>query len=412
MSDTAETPRTDGGAAPAAPRPNRLAGLEGPRGVGCLCVIFVHVAVHFYPSVLDAANLDFLGQALTFFFALSGFLLYLPYVQRLSRGRPIPPTRAYLRHRLMRVFPGYLAIFIVANFVLRAVYVENPATVSWGSGDAGTGMITDPVQLISNLTLTQTLFPQTLQTGLNPSWSLTTEWGFYLILPVVGIALFASAAARRRPLSAAVWPPAILLVIGVVTNTVVWILQEKYYPGDILQAYWGPNWVAVLSRSFLGLADTFAFGMLAAVVYVALVNGKFRSVPMRRIQWILGGAMIIGLIGSLALYSLNPRYLATVFAFASGAFILLIIAPSTRDEHSVIASITDWRPMRYIGMISLSVYLWHYPVLIMVTRLHLPIPSNLTGLFVAFAIVSAVTIVLGAITYRFVELPAMRHRGR
>ena len=58
-----------------------LAGLEGPRGLACLCVILVHVAVHYTPGILNATRLDFLGQALTFFFVLSGFLLYLPFIK-------------------------------------------------------------------------------------------------------------------------------------------------------------------------------------------------------------------------------------------------------------------------------------------------------------------------------------------
>ncbi|MDY6811322.1 MAG: acyltransferase, partial [Actinomycetota bacterium] len=100
----------------------RLAGLEGPRGVGCLSVVLVHVAVHFTPNVLATTRLDFLGQALTFFFVLSGFLLYMPYVKRLHQGREIPGTREYLRHRVLRVFPGYLVIFLICNFVLHAVF--------------------------------------------------------------------------------------------------------------------------------------------------------------------------------------------------------------------------------------------------------------------------------------------------
>ena len=203
------------------PRTRRLAGLEGPRGVGFLSVVLVHVAVHFSPGVLAATRIDFLGQALTFFFALSGFLLYMPYVRALGQGREMPKVTDYLRHRLLRIFPAYLAIFLFANFVLRAVYVENPLNVGWANSSEATGVITRPLELIANLTLTQTLFPGTLQTGINPSWSLTTEWGFYLAVPIIGAALFLFAKRIRRPLLACLWPVLVLILLGVVANTLV-----------------------------------------------------------------------------------------------------------------------------------------------------------------------------------------------
>lgn len=388
----------------------RLAGLEGPRGVGCLSVILVHVAVHFAPNVLAATRLDFLGQALTFFFALSGFLLYMPYVKRLQDGGEMPKTRDYLRHRVLRVFPAYLVIFIIANFVLRAVYIDNPITYSWGSSLEGTGMITDPLVLLAQLTLTQSLFPSTLQTGINPSWSLTTEFGFYLALPLLALALFSFRHKINKPLRAALWPALALLVVGVVTNSIVGWLQRTYYSDDILRGFWGDNWVAVLSRSFLSLGDTFAFGMIAAVVYIALISGKWEGQSTLRLQLINAALMTVGLLASFVLFVVHPQYLATVFAFASAAFILLIVTPLTRGEPSIVASITDWRPIRYIGTISLSAYLWHYPVLIMVERAGLSLPDNALGLSVAFVIVSGLTIAVASITYRWVELPAMKLR--
>ena len=388
----------------------RLAGLEGPRGIGCLCVILVHVSVHSAPNVLAATRIDFLGQALTFFFVLSGFLLYLPYVKRLSQRREMPSTRTYLKHRVLRVFPAYLVIFLIVNFILRIAYIENPYNLSWADSLAATGMITDPLDLLAQLTLTQSLFPSTLQTGINPAWSLTTEWGFYLILPLIGACLHAASGRIRRPFLAALWPALVLLIIGVATNVVVGILQHAYFPDDILAGYWGDNWVAVLSRSFPALADTFAFGMVAAVIYVALTDGALARWSTARLLAIASAVMMIGLFGSFALFIFNPRHLATVFAFASCALIILIVAPLARGEDSLVAKIVDWRPLKHIGTISLSTYLWHYPVLLVVERAGLKVGDDFVGISVAFAIVAIITIALGSVTYRLVELPAMRLR--
>jgi peptidoglycan/LPS O-acetylase OafA/YrhL len=349
--------------------------------------------------------------ALIFFFALSGFVLYLPYVQRLASGRERPSTASYLKNRVLRIFPVYLVIFIVANFVMHATYVENSLKVGWGKEGPGIGEITNPLDLLANMTLTHTLFPGTIQTGINPSWSLTAEWGFYLLLPVIGMAIFALARNARSPLRAAAWPALVLFVMGVTVNTTVVVLQVKYFPNAVLEGYWGANWIAVLSRSFFALADTFAYGMFAAVIYVALANGALKSISTFRLQFVLGLAMLTGVAVSMVFYVFEPRYLHTVFGFAAGAFLLLITAAIARNEHSAIASITDWRPLRLLGMMGLSFYLWHYPVVLSVHRLGLPIRDSVGGLAIAYALTLSITVGLSWLTYRFVELPAMRHRA-
>ncbi|MBT0565934.1 acyltransferase [Williamsia sp. CHRR-6] len=407
MSDQ-HTPPVATTSATSAPTRQFLAGLEGPRGVAMLCVILVHVTVHFTPSVLAATRLDFLGQALTFFFALSGFLLFIPIVSKFASGGARPDTGLYLANRVRRVFPAYLTIFLIANFVLQAVYVTNPITVSWSRTDVGTGMITDPLKLLASLTLTQSLFPDTLQTGLNPAWSLTTEFGFYLLLPVLGAGLFAL---RRRGHTRVWWalvPAGVLLVTGLIGNAVVAMVQQANPQYSGLTAYWGPNWVAVLSRSIFPLADTFGYGMVAAVVFVAIGRGAFASVSTARLQLTFGALTVAGTVASLGLFVTSPRYLATVFAFASANLILFIVTPNARGERSAVARVTDWAPLRYLGMISLSGYLWHYPVLILLGRADISLPDNIIGTAISFAIVTSASVLLASITYRYVEKPGMK----
>ncbi|WP_073695475.1 acyltransferase [Mycobacterium sp. ST-F2] len=413
MSDTQKTHGGGESLLPATPVKGgaRIAGLEGPRGFGCLCVIFVHCSIHFAPDVLASTRIDFIGQALTFFFVLSGFLLYLPYVQRYRDGRELPATGQYLMRRVLRVFPAYLVIFIIVNFVLRAAYIQNPVSLAWDNPQGGTGMITDPLKLLAYFTLTHSLFPSLYQTGINTSWSLTAEWGFYLALPIIGFMMFKLGRNSSNRMRTAMWAPLVLLVIGLIANTSIGILQSRAGISTV-EAYWGPNWIAVLARSFFGIADNFAFGMLAAVIFVGMKrNNWWSTTSTSRLQWIFGAVTVVGVLASMVLFATNPRFLATVFAFAGGAFILFIIAPTARGAHSRVAEILDWTPMRKMGVISLSAYLWHYPVLIMVYRMDLPIPIGWAGLFLGFGVVAAISIVLAMITYRLVELPAMNYRA-
>jgi peptidoglycan/LPS O-acetylase OafA/YrhL len=387
----------------------RLAGLDGVRGLACLCVILAHVMVHYTPGVLIDSHLDLLlGHSVTLFFVLSAFLLYLPYVKRLDAGRSTPSPSAYLRRRVLRVFPAYLVIFLLANFALRAVYLQNPFTVGWSNGDQGTGMMTDPVQLLANLTLTQTLFPSTLQTGVNPSWTLTVEWGFYLVLPLIGLALSARAKSGTRGLRAATVPVIALFAIGITTQAVLGVLQKTFYPQSILESYWGTNWTAVLSRSSLSFATVFAAGMGAAVIYVALSKGAMSTLSTLRLQVILACCVLAGGTGALVLFRVSTHFVETAVGFAAGALILLIVAPIARGRRSAVASVTDWLPLRAFGVAALSAYLWHYPVLILVGRSHVHLPDSPLGTLTGFMMVAGGTAVLAWLTYRFVEKPAMR----
>ena len=122
------------------PTHTRIIGLDGIRGLGCLAVVMGHVALSYSPVTHDKAFLGVLGLALILFFVLSGFLLFLPYIRRLTKDRAkavMPDTKQYALHRFFRVFPGYLTIFLICNFVLQVAYVQNSAIQPHGTDAAG-----------------------------------------------------------------------------------------------------------------------------------------------------------------------------------------------------------------------------------------------------------------------------------
>lgn len=397
-------------ATPGAPRRPRILGLDGPRGLACVAVLALHVNAHYSPVVMDTYKLQLLGQALVFFFALSGFLLYLPYVKVMfadPQTATMPSTKVYVLHRILRVFPGYIVIFLLACFVLRAVYVENPAIQPPGTED-GTGMITDPLQLISNLTLTQSYFPTYFQTGINPSWSLSLELIFYASLPVLGVlGLWLARRTRLRPVTVALVAPLVLLAVGTVGKLLSPLVQRAVGEYDPMLAEWGPNWVAVFNRSFFSLADNFVFGMVAAVLFVAISSGVMTGHLVRRLRWYCGALLLPSLVVGVALIAMHSHFQSTAVALASGLIIMFIVAPLARGEQSAFARHLDWRPFRYLGEVSLSIYLWHFPVLLVVGRLGLMSGDTVPGMLLNVTIVLAVCVAFAAVTYHFVERPAM-----
>ncbi|MCP2162718.1 acyltransferase family protein [Williamsia serinedens] len=404
----------EGGPSPALPTPaarrhKRIRGLDGPRGIACVCILVVHVAGHYSVHTAESGKLQILGQALIFFFALSGFLLYLPILRALFADRDRQPdVRSFVVHRVLRIMPCYLVVFLIANFVLQAVFVRNAQQALVLGSEAGTGMITDPVTFLANIFLVQTYVPGLIQTGINPSWSLTLEYAFYISLPLVGWGLFALR--RRRgtsPMVLALIAPIAFCVIGVVGTAVADAIARAQGIDDIVAANFGPNWSAVILRSFLGGAQTFTFGMIAAVLFVAVESGALSArfaVWARRVSAILLLPALLVMLVLLVLPS-NQQVVAT--SFASGLIIAIIVLPLAHDARSRIAEVVDWKPFEYLGRISLSMYLWHFPLLMLLGRWGVLGGDTWAGLGRNLLIVFAATVLCSAITYRFVEKPAI-----
>lgn len=395
---------------PAKQARGRIMGLDGPRGLACAAVLVLHVNAHYSPKVMDNFKLQLLGQALVFFFALSGFLLYLPFVRAIladPRAVRPPDIRVFAVHRVLRVFPAYLTIFLISSLVFGAVYLQNVAIQPPGT-DAGTGRMTDPGALIANLTLLQSYVPQYFQTGLNPSWSLSLELVFYVSLPLFGgLALALRRRTGRAPLTLALLAPLTLVAIGAVGKALAPAVQRQVGVVDPNLAEWGPNWLAVYNRSFVSLADNFAFGMFAAVIFAAVASGLLSGHVVRRLRWYCAPLLLLAAAASLLLIAVHSHVSSTAVAMLSGLMILFIVAPLARGEQSRFASGLDWAPLRYVGEISLSVYLWHFPVLLVLGRSGLMAGDTVTGMLRNVALVLSVSLVLAALTHRLVEKPAM-----
>ena len=381
-----------------------FAGLDGLRGIAVITVLLAHSIAHFAPETSPHGLAQMLVQGLTVFFALSGMLIYTPFARDIAREERQVRVRRYATRRFLRIMPVYLVIFVICNFVLQAVFVRNAVMTSVPRTDAGTGMITDPGLLFLNLSLLHTFVPDALQTGINPSWSLTTELTFYALLPVLAVWLVGRS---RRRLALALIPPLVLGVAGLAGRA--WA-EHLYSPGTgltQLQAEYGDNGMAVLSRSLLALGDNFALGMLVAVVFVWTERGELGWLTRRRAHAVGWSLIVLGIVGALLIRDAHPWFMGTFTSIAAAAIILLLVDPTARRESSVFVRMAGVRPLEYVGAISLSVYLWHYPVIVLLSRAGWFDADSVATLIGAPAVVAAVSIALGAITFAWVERPAM-----
>jgi peptidoglycan/LPS O-acetylase OafA/YrhL len=359
--------------------------LTGIRGIAALWVLMLHawqfsgmpaVAVPLPSARFDLTPLLKCGYfGVDLFFVLSGFLLSMPFHRAFLAGTARPSLREFWIHRCRRVLPAYW----MQLAILTAVYLY--------LGRAG---LVAPGNLAAHALLLQNLVPWPV-TLLNPVyWSMPVEWDFYVVLPLLALLL-----TRCR------WPLALLLTIS-------------FAMAFRVLCYW--------SRTDASLGRVIGFGdvlLLRARIDEFLIGIcaawlAARSPPSPRTSL---ACMFAGGIGIVAMaYLAAPRddflvrvdvpYLFFHHTLTAVAFGLLTLgaAGSTRIGTMVLAS----RPLTFLGLISYSLYLWHYPLL---SAAHAA--GWMDGAYAAPWLVvtlAAVPLILLAawLSYRFIERPFLR----
>jgi peptidoglycan/LPS O-acetylase OafA/YrhL len=382
----------------------RLLGIEGLRAAAALSVMLGHFNLHLVPDEIVPPALqkvlNVAGQGLTLFFVLSGFLLFGPFLSAAARGAPLNISQYFL-NRFLRIYPAYVVIFMIAALVLGLAYTKAVSVGDAGvEGTAGTiGRMTDPGAIAANLALVHTLLPGTIKTGLGVSWSLTAEICFYLVLPL--LAAIAVRLSRRFGLnSSAVTVSLGMIAVGLVCR----IAGNAMVHGDAATQFywqWGGNWFAVYLRSILCQADLFGVGMLALVAfrYSATISDADVRTWFRRSLY---GTALLGLMLSRAEHEFG-------FAVFFASLLLIVATPTATGRTNWLLFILEWPPIRWLGVISYSFYLWHLPVIWGVYKwlLHEQRPETLPAIVMTYAMVLAITTAMSTITYVLVERPAL-----
>lgn len=385
-----------------------LAGLDGLRGLSCMGVLVAHTIAHFTPTTVPAAIPAVLVQGLTVFFVMSGMLIYLPFVRDIANGTRRNTVRHYAIRRLMRIYPIYVVIFVIVNWGLRASYLSNQAEVAVRASDAGTGVMAAPVDLALNVSLLSTFVPDTLQTGIPPAWSLTTELTFYAALPLLAaVPLWLAGRGSINRMALALAAPLGLLVVGLAGRAWAEALYARGGYGSMSIAEFGPNGLAVLTRSLLVFGDNFALGMVVAVLFVWTERGQLQRWTPRVATGAAVACLAAGAVAALVLKDPHHWFYGSATGVVAAGLIALAVDPPARGAASRFTRLTGRGPWRYLGEISYSVYLWHLPVIILYSRWGFFQTDGWTTLIVACLAVTAVSIGLGAVSFRWVERPAM-----
>jgi peptidoglycan/LPS O-acetylase OafA/YrhL len=390
--------------------------LDGLRAVAALAIVVSHAWLYAAPDGRPTPVGHELGLLLrqmplgvTLLFALSGFLLYRPWVEATLGGGDRPAIGRYARNRFLRIAPAYIVILLFIGFVLRVALLRDAdGTLFTGS------FVGRPWTLIADALLVQGYLPQTLITGIGPAWSLTTEVAFYVLLPALGLlaARLGRGRAERGRVVAACTPVVIMLAVGWTGKFIAgWIIGPGTGPAPGYDA----DWASVIDRSILGNADLFAPGMLLAVV-ASLVHAGRWHLPRwwRAVAWITAIGVALGAAKFLAdsigeSHRLSAYPYAAVTAIPCGLLVALAVLPGAGTSAPAFHRLLALRPIVAVGVVSYSVFLWNEPLARWLSQRGVTF-SGSRGLVPNIVIVAAASVAAAAITYRFVERPAMRRR--
>jgi peptidoglycan/LPS O-acetylase OafA/YrhL len=393
----------------ARPASRRIRGVDGLRALAATSILVYHVWLYGSPTgsppnvgLFNRFVAPHLPVGVTLFFTLSGFLLYRPIAAAVMHHAALPDARSYFRNRALRILPAYWVVLLATAVLLPAVDVRTSATrVALGR------LVSHPAQLLANGLFMQNYFRGSMDSGIGPTWSLAVEVVFYISLPLLGLLALAvagrSARVRRRTLAVVV-PAAVLYGLGVGTS----VLTDHMDRATALYA--------VLVRTFLYHADLFAFGMLLAVLATHVMDGSL-VLPRR---WAFAtGAAFVALVGATMIMADRGVVLTfqgdvpyeTLTALAAALLLALVVLPRADGSVPWLTRLLDSRALVAVGLVSYSLFLWHEPLIRWFNRMGWTFAGG--GGFVAnLALFAALTGVLSALTYRYIERPALARKRR
>lgn len=357
---------------PRATRP-RIIGLDGIRALAAVLVLLYHLV----PGWRGAG---FVGVDI--FFVLSGFLITSLLLREVELKNRIGFKNFWIK-RFRRLLPAVVFLTIGAVALARVFGGDAIVQLRWQSF----GALTSTYNWLE-IANSSPYFDQKSPLLLTNMWSLAVEMQFYLIWPLMLVAIVVFAPPRIAPYVAIG-----LAVLSAAFN--FYIVQT----GDLTRAYVG--------------TDSHAFGLMigaAIALWVPRVMiGDMPRLPASQrhiwgiLAWVgLAGALLIGIVVPVGPWMYPWGMVAA--SILTGLTIRGLLPDATNATSLTLGRFLHLRPLRWLGERSYSIYLWHWPlwVIAFFTLRWSPWPTA--------ALVLALTMVMAEVSYRFVETP-IRTRG-
>ena len=334
--------------------------LDGIRALAFMVVFLAHALWTRLPAAFGV----------TTFFFLSGYLITTLMRRELERYGQFDLKAFYLR-RILRIFPPFYLILAFATIVQ---WVTQPAILRWDALAAQVLQVSNYYRIIMG--------DIGIGIGMTINWSLAVEEHFYLLFPVCFLALRQSLSLRGQATVLAICCALALL----------WriILVYGFDVSEPRIAY------ATDTR-----ADSILLGCIMALVANPVMDQA--SVWRKRVDLALVPVAVLGLYFSWAIR--DPHFHETLRYTIQGLVLFPLFTVAIRYHDRFPFRFLNWRPIRFLGVLSYSLYLIHLNILEWV---HWTKIGRVPGAVVSLLI----SVVLAFLVHKLVELPCARLRKR
>lgn len=294
-------------------------------GIRALAFLFVFIA---------HAGLDRLvpgGFGVTVFFFLSGYLITSILRLEALRTQTISLGQFYLR-RAFRILPPMYVALAVAYLLGRTGILREPGNLF--------GLLSASLYFYNyaNLLHVGAILPS----GSGVLWSLMIEEHFYFIFPLVYLLFVRSKTSARRQ---------VMVLLGFCLVALLWRSYLVYYVGVPLTTL--PRWTYNASDARF---DAIIFGCLLAIRNNAWFGD--RSPLLRRFSGMFASLGIILILASLLLR--EPHYRETLRYSLQSISLYPIFYYCISSSHQWQVRWLEWKPLRWLGWVSYSMYLVHF----------------------------------------------------
>ena len=354
--------------------------LDGLRGLAVALV----VVYHFAPDVLPAG---FIGVDI--FFVLSGFLITSLALGEHQTSSKVSSSGFYVR-RARRLLPAAIVTVVVAIALAAVIQPDATRAANRGMGIASL-LYAANWWMIDQQNSYQATFGT--ESPLSHFWSLAVEEQFYVFFPLLLLVVIAIVARRGgRTASLAKW----LLALSILGALASATLMSVMYTADT-----DP------SRVYLG-TDTRVHEIFVGVAGACVWWLWSRALRERRSLFVLTivGLVSAAFLGLVAVFSNFRAPWLYHYGFLTIAIAALAIILASVAKSSVVSRTFEFRGLCVLGLVSYSVYLWHWPVRVFVNQTN----TSFDGLSL-FCVRIALTAVAATLSYYVIEKPFRRAKN-